>query len=239
MSRGKWLLLVVGVCLIQTPATAQEIDMSKGYAVEAPGNRPGAEPWPPAVGTVLVDDFDRPDGGLGSDWTVRTGSCGIIGNEARCNGNAGIATHNFAFGDSLEADVASRGSGYAALVLNWGGGTNNLFIKVQSQGGGTAFTNAACYLGNNGSSFGLGFFSLSSPFTTARMSVSVDGNRDVTITFSSIDGGAGTQQYVCTGAPAAEGEATGIAGWKNIASLDNFAAEGVVPVELESFSIDK
>jgi hypothetical protein len=89
---------------------------------------------------------------------------------------------------------------------------NNIFIKVQDNDANGAFDNAACYTGNNGAPFGLGFFALSSPFTNAHLQVMVDASRTVTIILTRINGGSGVQTYVCNGAPPAEGKAVGIVG---------------------------
>ncbi|MCK5378934.1 MAG: hypothetical protein KAJ78_05985 [Acidobacteria bacterium] len=205
------------------------------------------QPWmgmpegSPARG--LIDDFNRADGPLGADWTVQADSFQIVSQAAfgGPGGGLALATHNSATGDVVEMDISYDHSGvsqYAAAILNYGGGATNIFIKVQRQGAADSFSNAACYMGNNGSSFGLGFFTLSQPFSSAHMTVSVDGSRDVTIDFTNIDGGAlPDQQYICTGAPAAEGPAIGIGGWEARSSIDNFG-DTPVPVELQTFVIE-
>lgn len=146
-----------------------------------------------------------------------------------CSGY-GRATFNSASGtgDTAEMDVANNGTAvqYAALLLNYGAGTSNPFLKVQNQDGGNQFGWAACYTGNQSGNFGLGFFALSSPFSTAHMKATRSGTT-VTIEFTSIDGGAQSDQtYVCTGAPAAEGTGVGIAGYAGVARMDNFAVGG-------------
>jgi N-acetylneuraminic acid mutarotase len=180
----------------------------------------------------ILDDFNRANGPIGSNWTVRNGYCNTFINTAVCGG-MGLATFNGAPGDgnAAEADITVMGSSlqYTGLVLNYGAGVNNLFIKVQ-QGAPNAgqFTNAACYLGNNGSSFGLGFFALTSPFSTAHMKVTRFGST-VTIVFSNIDYGAKPNQiYTCTGAPPPEGTGIGILGYDGIARVDNFGIPRVV-----------
>ncbi len=92
---------------------------------------------------------------------MRDGFCNVSSNAATC-GNFGRATFNGAPGNGsfAEADVAVNGttSQYSALLLNYGAGANNLFIKVQEQNGSGKFHDAACYTGNNGTAFGLGYF---------------------------------------------------------------------------------
>ncbi len=180
---------------------------------------------------VVLDNFNRADGSLGSNWVVQAGSFGIVSNTARGN-SQGLATFVGGSGAVLEADVASNGAtgtDYVALVLDYADTSNDLFLKVQTQNRAGTFNTAGCYIGNNGNSpgnsFGLGFFSLSTPFATAHMRVELVGT-DVTMTFTNIDGGAGTQTYTCTGAPTTGGTGIGMAGYAGTASLDNFAGAG-------------
>lgn len=205
--------------------------------------RPPLKAWTdgPHGNVVLHDDFNRPDGPLGPNWTDQASSFAIVSQAAVGGPGAtlALATHNTATGDVIEIDVAHTGASaqYAAAVLNYGGGVSNIFIKVQDNGNGSQLDTAACYTGNNGVAFGLGFFALTVPFTTAHMRVEVDASRTVTIDFTNVDGGAGAQQYTCPGAPPAEGPAVGMGGWQAFAAIDNFSS-GVVPVELMSFSVE-
>jgi hypothetical protein len=194
-------------------------------------------PEVPAGGNpeAILDDFNRADGPIGPDWTVHNGFCNVSSNAAVC-GNMGRATFNNYVGDGnvAEADVENVGTAlqYTGLLLNYGAGSSNLFLKVQNQSGGNQFGHAACYTGNNGGPFGLGFFALSSPFTTAHMRATRVGS-DVTIEFTNIDGGAQPPQtYVCSGAPAPEGTGIGILGYAGIARLDNFGVPGGGPVQV-------
>ncbi|MGD9020399.1 MAG: hypothetical protein PVF46_01260 [Lysobacterales bacterium] len=220
--------------------SSQDIDMSKvsqqpaaksvkkgGEKLTASGSGdPGNTLEAPALpGGGLLDDFNRADGPLGPDWADQEGTASIVNNAAR---GTGLGATTFVGGpvtDVLEADIDAEidASGYVALVLNYADNDNNLYLKVQQQDGGGTFDHAACYYGNNGSSFGLGFFDLTQPFATAHMRVERVGTT-VTITFSNIDGGGGMQQYVCTDTPLTGGTGIGIGGWQNNASLDNFTA---------------
>jgi hypothetical protein len=209
---------------------------------------PELAPWPglqgenPGGGGV-IDDFNRPDGPLGSDWTILSPAFSIV-NQQATGTTLALATHNTATGDRVEIDAIVSPvptTQYAAVVLNYGGGSSNIFIKVQKNGSGALFDYAACYLGDGqgGQTFGLGFFQLSSPFSSARMAVEVDGARTVTIDFIDIDGGAQPdQQYICTGAPAPEGPGIGIGTYgENLVRIDNFG-DGPIPVELMSIAVD-
>jgi hypothetical protein len=184
-----------------------------------------------AANMVVLDDFNRANGPLGSNWTVQTGSFGIVGNEVVGSG-VGIATYNGVTANALEADVRSNTTNlqYVGLVLGYADLGNNLFMKVQQQGAYDGrFTNAAFYYGNNGSG---NFFNLDSPFTSAHMRVELSGTT-ATMTFSDIDGGSGSQTYSYTYG-SVPGTGIGILGFQGYATLDNFAADNgqgpVVPL---------
>jgi hypothetical protein len=208
--------------------------------------RPPLQPWtggPIIRGNVILrDDFNRPDGPLGPNWTAQASTFAIFSQAARGGPGpaAALTTHNTGTGDVIEMDIAHGGGGvqYAAAVLNYGGGVNNIFIKVQDNGNGTRFDFGGCYRGNNVNGFGLGFFALTAPFMTAHMRVEVNAARTVTIDFTNVDGGGGApQQYVCTLAPPAEGPAVGMGGYAAQATIDNFSS-GTVPVELMGISVE-
>ena len=183
----------------------------------------------PVSGMNLLDNFNRPDGALGTDWTVHNGGFSIIG-ELVVGGSSGMATYDgySGNGDTAEADVIVNGPGmqYTGLLLNYGGGVSNLFIKVQQNANSGMFDHAACYTGNQGPSFGLGYFTLDSPFYSAHMKATRVGDT-VTLVFSNIDSGTQpSQTYICDGAPPREGSGVGIVGWSGIAYIDNFAVRG-------------
>lgn len=242
--RGLVLFGTVLVCLVVVAGSlgAEElVDMS------LPENGgPAAPELPPWNGIsgggsrALIDDFNRANGPLGSDWTVQADTFEIVSQAAVGGPGLALATHNTATGDTVEMDIAVDGtgnSGYSAAVINYGGGSTNLFIKIQNNGG-SYFTNGGCYTGNNGPGFGLGFFTLTQTFSTAHFRAHVDAARTVTIDLTNIDGGSlPDQQYVCTGGPAAEGPAIGMGGWNAHASIDNYA-DGPIPVELQRFTIE-
>ena len=243
------IIVLIGVCglLVAGVGAAEEpVDRSLPEYTGTPA--PELAPWTGLEGGGLgmvgvIDDFNRPDGPLGADWTVQAVSLSIV-SEAATGTNMALATHNSATGDRVEIDVMVNpivATQYAAAVLNFGGGVTNIFIKVQNNGGGTVFDWGGCYTGNNnsGATFGLGFFSLSETFSSARMAVSVDAGRTVTIDLTNIDGGAlADQQYICTGAPPAEGPALGIGTFgNNDVRIDNFG-DGPIPVELMTFSVE-
>ena len=192
-------------------------------------------------GSVVADDFNRPDGPIGPLWTVVDGSFNVVGNRADAGSSLSRALLTGAVSSVVEMDIAMTGTGtdYVAAVLDQGAGASNIFVKVQNNGGTPLFDRAGCYTGNNGPGFGLGFFSLSAPFATAHMRVSVDALRVVTLELTNIDGGAGTQTYVCTGAPPAEGTGAGIGNFAaGLGFIDNFAVDGVADADLSIVMTD-
>ena len=252
MSKAAVSALVFGglLVLVFAPATAR-LAAAQGGGAGAPvvdmtqpvGHRTVA--GPPVLGApgagravTVLDDFNRADGPIGPNWTNQAATFNVVSNAAQ-GGSMAIATFNGVASSWLEGDVATNGTTtqYTGFVLDYGAGITNLFLKVQDNSGSGQFSNAACYTGNNSGSFGLGFFSLTAPFSTAHMRVSVDAGRTVTIEFTNIDGGGTTQTYTCTGAPPPEGTGIGIVGYASIERFDNFAAD-VIPVELQSLDVD-
>jgi len=226
------LVLLLGTVPALAQAPNQPVDLTKLLPppVTAPA---GGAPATFGGGRTLsvLDDFNRADGPIGPNWTVHNGGCNVVSNTATC-GSSGRATFNGAPGDGnvAEIDVAcvSTALDYQGLLLDYGAGATNLFLKVQNQSEGQLlFSHAACYTGNNGTGFGLGFFALSSFFATAHMKATRVGN-DVTIEFTNIDGGAQPPQtYVCSGAPAPEGTGIGILGYTGLDRVDNFGGPAV------------
>ncbi len=177
---------------------------------------------------TLLDDFNRSDGPIGSNWTNQSGTFQVV-NQAAQGGSLAVATYNGVTSKVLEGDVECNGTSvqYTGFALAYKDDANFLFLKVQNQLYGTKFSHAAFYYGNNGNNgaFGPGFFSLSQEFSKAHMKVELNGTT-VTMTFSNIDGGSGTQTYQATGAPATGGDGIGIIGYATIARIDNFTAGG-------------
>jgi fumarate hydratase class II len=177
------ILLAGSLLAISAQAQAdQPVDATLGVPPPVVSVPPGA-PVPAGGTQAILDDFNRADGPIGPNWTVHDGYCNVSNNAAVC-GSMGRATFNGAPGDGnyAEADIATNGTAlqYTGLLLNYGAGATNLFIKVQQQNSSGLFEYGACYTGNNGPAFGLGFFPLTSSFSTAHMTVTRVGN-DVTI----------------------------------------------------------
>jgi hypothetical protein len=197
----------------------------------------GGRPTPEDEDTL--DDFNRPDGPLGPDSTVHDGTFEIVDNAAQ-GSDAARATFNDPPGDGsrAEAYVATNGTApqYTGLLLNYGAGVDNLFLKVEQQNGSGMFEYGGCFTGNNETPFGLGLFELTQPFAFASMEARFVVEKSplrkpVYTTFIFMDDllsadGAKLppQSYVCEDAPPPEGTGIGILG-SGGARLDDFGAD--------------
>src|SRR6185295_17305089 len=73
-----WILGALLSAAIGTSAiSAEEIDNTLGHRSVIPGNAPGARPLP-GHRTQLLDDFNRPDGPIGPDWTEEIGVFKVV-----------------------------------------------------------------------------------------------------------------------------------------------------------------
>ncbi len=133
--------------------------VSSGVATDSPYGTMSTE--------YVLDDFNRVDGPIGPGWTVHNGNCNVVGNAAACS-DYGRTTYNDApgDGDTAEADIAVVGNTlqYTGLLLNYGAGIDNLFLKIQQQSPYMGkFKYGGCYTGNNSTGFGLGFLNSHPP----------------------------------------------------------------------------
>ncbi len=89
------------------------------------------------------DDFNRPDGPIGGDWTVVSGTWAIVSNQGTHQSTLAneILQHNLAsmaYGDSVSSlDVFSGTASQFSAVLVGLGGTDGLMVKIQDQVTGT------------------------------------------------------------------------------------------------------
>jgi hypothetical protein len=236
MKIGRFVLVILSMLLVTVAfnigAVCADTDatLSDSVVSDPAGTAINSEDLVPVVQGALLDNFNRANGPIGSNWTNRAGTFQVVNNAAQ-GGLRALATYNGVTSTVIEGDVAVNGTAlqYTGLVLGYAALNNNLFMKVQESAAGGQFSHAAFYVGNNssGGSFGPGYFALDSPFSTAHMKVELVGST-VTMTFSNIDGGGGTQTYVGTGAPATGGSGIGICGYNTLARMDNFATPGAV-----------
>lgn len=139
---------------------------------------------------VLLDDFNRPDStNLGANWTEVVGNISIAGGSATGTVDPSLMIFNDVSANAITADVF-EGTGslqYGALVVGYADVSNNLFVKVQGNGG--AFNIAYFYYGNNGGAFGSqGASSSLVPFSSARLTLTLQGSLATLFIDTNFDG---------------------------------------------------
>ena len=179
-----------------------------------------ASPAHADVITVPLDDFNRPSNNpLGANWTQVAGAATIQG-MAATGTNGALATYNGVAASSVTFDIQNIGNAtqYIAAILGYGGG-QNLFIKVQNNGGSgsTSFDTYAFYTGNNGSGF---FGNLSSSFKQGSVTASYL-NSIATLSITPTNGIAQTYTHNYGFTPTGNGIGLGFFGK---ARADNFSA---------------
>ena len=179
---------------------------------------------------AAVDNFNRPNGPLGADWTAVSGTWRIENNMARSS--TGAAT-DLAIYNALQtanalvgADVFYLGGSritYAALVSGYTSASNTVFIKVQDNNGNGDFERVFFYFGNNGSPWpgmtgGPSFVDVT-PFTQARLWTVLSGN-SITLNIDRDMNGVPEDVLTRGGLPSL-GTSGGLGGYSN-AAFDNF-----------------
>lgn len=203
------------------------------------------------------DNFNRPDGPIGGDWTVTSGTWAIAANQGRHTSTAAneILTHNLAsmaHGLSLTTlDVFQTGttSQFSAVLIGLGG-TDAIMVKVQDQVAGTAgFSHIGIYHRTTATAWGnwtvgtttlpngtisttTGFVAIpaGTEFASARMSVWFPDADTVRIDFDTDMNGSVDQTYTRTGVSAFAanmGAGFGIAAWGNTATFDNWGVSAI------------
>lgn len=181
---------------------------------------------------VVRDDFNRADStNMGANWTETDGDFSILGNRTVGTNSSAMSYTGAAPGDKacVEVYAANSGTQYGGVYLKWTSSGDNLFVKVQDNNGNGDFERIF-FVRDGGFVFNqacAGGFVISSPFTSARLSVYLDGTTlkaDIDTNFDNIS----DQSYSCAGAPARSGirVALGIFGGT---ALDNF---GIPPGSL-------
>jgi hypothetical protein len=151
-------------------------------------------------GLATADNFNRTDSmGLGLNWDIRAGGFEVAGRGAS-PASDGLATFSGSFGDEVAFDVFHSGAAttvYAAAVLGYASLTNNVFIKVQSNGSATQFNRLYFYFGNNGSNnvaWSETDYVDTTLFSSARLTVRLVGDR-VTVDIDEDFDGAADQSF--------------------------------------------
>jgi hypothetical protein len=167
------VLLVGGASLAQQSPVkvSQDLDPTLNLS-----NQTFPTPFQSSRAASECDDFNRADGAVGGDWTVQSNSYSIISNECYGAGGNGWMQHNSASagydGTSLQFDLTPNPGGLTYVAAVTGIGSNQLYTKVQSNGG-TLYDYIGAYVGFNGGGFGSygGFFAIT-PVTGGHVTVS-------------------------------------------------------------------
>ena len=135
------------------------------------------------------DNFNRPDGLIGGDWTTVSGTWAIQSNRGAHTSPAvnTILSHNLASGpyqqSTSQIDVfrptGTTADSFVALMIGLGG-ADAIQVKVQSQGSSPNFNFLGIYHGSGANwgpwTGGLPFQALSAPFSSARLTVPQSGH---------------------------------------------------------------
>jgi len=194
------------------------------------------------------DTFDRPDGGLGSDWSVVTGSWGV---------QALRGTHLSAAANEIVQHVQASALYASALVqldvfaLNAGsqfsgvliglGGADAIQVKIQDQDAAPGFSHIGIYHRTSatgwgpwtGTGTGTGFGVLQAAFDAARLRVSFADTDTLLVELDTNFDGTIDQTYSRTGVStiaSALGTGFGLAAWGATSRFDNFRVDGAASV---------
>jgi hypothetical protein len=186
-----------------------------------------------AAALAYTDDFNRPDGtDMGPNWTEVSGDWRIQSERAHSSvaSSTDLMTFNNFSADEpfVQADVFYEGGArtqYAALVSLYSNLSNNLFVKVQDNGGYGYFGRVFFYYGNNGGPWsgmtGGNYYVDVDGFTQARISTVVSGN-DITLSIDRDFDGIAEDVLTRGNFPTSSlGTTVGLGGYSDI-SIDNF-----------------
>lgn len=182
----------------------------------------------------VLDDFNRPDStSFGPNWTEQTSDWGLSGGEAGNPGGSGVMTYNGSpLTSGLCADVraATIGTVYAGFVVRRSGPSDSMFVKVQNNSGGdSTFDRVYFYRGDNGSGGSSGNFAIATPFSAARISLTVVGQTATLEIDRDFDGTADETLSSTYGSGVGSGTDYGIVSYNN-GKVDNFGVTGAPPV---------
>lgn len=237
-------LLLLALTLAASGAAAQQVGPLP------PGSdptlqQPGVGVGPGGGGNTLLggsagfDDFNRPDGPLGADWSIGSGNYEIRSNKFA---NVGAANGWMRYDGAtslyenavIEFDLEPSPTtlAYNAAIIG-AGGTDMTFTKVQGTG---TYTNVGFYHGINGggiSGYG-GFFSIT-PVVGGRVRVYVTDAGD-TMNCDIDENGDGTFEYhyeasglIASGLAAQLGQEVGLSVYSTFSRADDFSVNGAGP----------
>ncbi len=194
------------------------------------------------------DDFNRPDGPMGTDWTAVSGSWSIVSQQgAHVSGGVNeTLQHNTASLPYTSVvctlDVFAPGSAnqFSGVLIGLGG-TNAIMVKIQDQVSGTAgFSNIGIYRGTGvgygpWGGTGTGFANLTAPFLSARLKVYFPDADTIVAELDTDFDGAPDQSYTNDGVlgfASTLGTGLGIVAWGSTALFDNWVvgAGGPPPI---------
>jgi hypothetical protein len=192
------------------------------------------------AGNTGFDDFNRPDGSLGSDWSSIVSSFEIRSNQFALVGSSnGWALYNGATSlyenAVIEFDLfrSPPTLAYGAAVTG-AGGSDNTFTKVQGTGG--VYTNIGFYHGSNAGAIGGygGFISIAA-VTGGRVRVYVTNLGD-TMNADIDEDIDGIYEYhyessglLASGLVPLMGEGVGLGGYSSVGPVDNYSVNGAGP----------
>jgi hypothetical protein len=192
------------------------------------------------------DNFNRPDGPLGPDWNVISGTWAISGNQGTHTSTAANeliqhASASLGYASSVSSlDVFATVGGpsqFSGLVIGLGG-TDAIMVKIQDQvTTPEGFSHIGIYHRTSATGWGawttaggLPFSVLTAPFASGRLTVSFPNPDTLLAEIDTDFNGVPDQTYMSPGVlsfAANMGTGFGIAAWGNSAKFDNF---NVVPV---------
>jgi len=200
-----------------------------------------------ASAQLFTDDFNRPDGPLGSPWSQISGTDQISGNVVNGAGGNGLSLVDAgAFSASYDqmtvsADVTlldnSTTLTYVALALGHNGATgvnNGVFVKLQRQAAVDGFSHIGFYTGAGSNGVGIvttgtNFQVIANPFRTGRFTIKMTSATNlytgVDTNFDSVDDMSWNSTLVFP--TLVVGNRAGLHVWGNLSQIDNFRAEGI------------
>jgi hypothetical protein len=207
--------LLSAFALLASAAAAQQpaVDLSLGQAA-APSADALAAPAQGGWLGIHSDDFNRPDGPIGPQWTDQVGTFSVFNMEGTAASGLSWTKHNAAATTFAQATMTidflgsvSGGSNYVAAMFGDGTSSGGITIKVQNQTG--LYGHVGMYRGHNGGGWGgtgSGFFTRALPSAQGRMHVYFqNGGDDVVLDIDNDFDGIIDEQFIAQGILSAGG----------------------------------